>query len=454
MRTKEVKGITIVSLAVTIVVILILAGVTINVLVGDNGVINVSKEKNSKLAEKTAKEEMRTVVLEYGISSDGETLQEFLESKVPSKLDEVKKIDDKTLEVKKDGYTIQVEIEEKKISLIATPYTGVYDGNSHDVLKSIEVTPRDAKMEYSTDDNTFSTTMPKITNASSITVTVRASKSGYTTITTKQTAKIEKAEGKLTLSAANGTYTYPTSGTFTISANTGTISAVSNNTNIATVSTNSSIVTVKPGTTEGKATITVKSAESNNYKEKTATYAVTVNYQTFTGNSGVGYYADVDGNGTVDGIIFEDFKVGGSGKWDNVSYTIPTVSNTKSYRVSQKNYSGPFGTKDVLAPIGSGNDRFYVMALNDYSGSTITFTNAQNIKSGKWKTPTLNSWLAFASQLGITTKNYSGYGFKWAYWTTTAVYDDYGCYIDLQSGAVVKDGSTNFGRYVRLAVTF
>lgn len=101
MRTKERTGITIVSLVVTTVVILILAGVTINVLVGDNGVINVSKEKNSKLAEKTAKEEMRTVVLEYGISSDGETLQEFLESKVPSRLDEVKKIDDKTLKVKK-----------------------------------------------------------------------------------------------------------------------------------------------------------------------------------------------------------------------------------------------------------------------------------------------------------------------------------------------------------------
>ena len=39
MRTKDVKGITIISLVVTIVVILILAGVTINVLVGDNGLI-------------------------------------------------------------------------------------------------------------------------------------------------------------------------------------------------------------------------------------------------------------------------------------------------------------------------------------------------------------------------------------------------------------------------------
>ena len=754
MRTKDVKGITIVSLVVTIVVILILAGVTINVLVGDNGVINVSKEKNSKLAEKTAKEEMRTVVLEYGISSDGETLQEFLESKVPSRLDEVKKIDDKTLEIKKNGYTIQVEIEEKKISLIVTPYTGIYDGNSHDALKSIEVIPRDAKIEYSTDDNTFSTTMPKITNASSITVTVRASKSGYTTITTKQTAKIEKAEGKLTLSATNGAYTYPTSGTFTVSGNTGTLSATSDNTNIATVSTNSNIVTVKPGTTEGKATITVKSAESSNYtektatyeanvkngtislsatpytgtydekahnalknvsvnpsdikleysinggaysttmptitnsssftvtvraskagyktqsvtetvkvnkaegkltlsstsgtytypnsgtftvsgntgalsvssnnnniatvsvsgntvtvksgttagkatitvtsaeasnytaksatyeatvnngtislsatpytgtydgkahnaltnvsvnpsdakleysinggtysttmptvtnsssftvtvraskagyktqsvtetvnvnkaagslslsatsgtitypnsgtftvsgntgsvtvsssntnvatvsisgntvtiksvgagtatitvkstsntnyNEKTATYTVTVQDPTFTGNSGVGYYADTDGDGTPDGIIFVDLKNGASGNWGSGSYgsySLSTVSGTKSYKVSQKNYNGPFGKKDVLVANGSGNNRFYVMALSDYNNSeTYLFVNVKGITSGEWKAPTEKLWAAFGGQLGITTSNYSGYGLKDEYWSSS-----------------------------------
>ena len=622
MRTKDVKGITIVSLVVTIVVILILAGVTINVLVGDNGVINVSKEKNSKLAEKTAKEEMRTVVLEYGISSDGETLQEFLESKVPSRLDEVKKIADKTLEIKKNGYTIQVEIEEKKISLIVTPYTGIYDGNSHDALKSIEVIPRDAKIEYSTDDNTFSTTMPKITNASSITVTVRASKSGYTTITTKQTAKIEKAEGKITLSATNGTYTYPTSGTFTISENTGTISAVSNNTNIATVSTNSNIVTIKPGTTEGKTTITVKSAESNNYKEKTATYeanvkngtislsaipytgtydgkahnaltnvsvnpsdavieystdgtnysetmptvtnsssftvtvraskagyktqsvtetvnvnkaagslslsamsgtitypnsgaftvsgntgtisvtssntkvatvsisgntvtiksvgagtatitvksasntnynektvtyTVTVQDPTFTGNSGVGHYADTDGDGTPDGIIFVDLKNGASGSWGSGSYgsySLSTVSGTKSYKVSQKNYNGPFGKKDVLVANGSGNNRFYVMALSDYNnGNTYQFNSAKSITSGEWKTPTKDLWAAFGGELGITTSNYSGYGLEDIYWSSSAKSTNTGYYVSFNGGKIDSRtfvGILNLWYYVRL----
>ena len=618
-RNKRASGITMVALAVTIVVILILAGVTINVLVGDNGVINVSKEKNSKLAEKIAKEEMRTVVLEYGISSDGETLQEFLERKVPSKLDEVKKIDDKTLEIKKNGYTIQVEIEEeKKISLTVTPYTGIYDGNSHDALKSIEVIPRDAKIEYSTGDNTFSTTMPKITNASSITVTVRASKSGYTTITTKQTAKIDKAEGKITLSATNGTYTYPTSGTFTISENTGTISAVSNNTNIATVSTNSNIVTVKPGTTEGKATITVKSAESNNYKEKTATYeanikngtislsatpytgtydgkahnaltnvtvnpsdakieystdgttysetmptvtnsssftvtvrasktgyktqsvtetvkvnkaagtltlsatsgtitypnsgtftvsgntgtisvtssntkvatvsisgntvtiksvgagtatitvksasntnynektatyTVTVKNSTFTENSGVGYYADTDGDGTPDGIIFADLKNGGSGSWGGTKYTIPTATGLKEYYVSKTNYNGPFGTKDVLSSRGSGNARFNVMALSDYNnGQTYTFTNAKSIKSGDWWTPTEEEFAMFAGQLGITTKNYSGYGLKDEYWSSSANFI-FGCFVDFSNGIIgIAHSLTIYP--VRLARTF
>lgn len=43
-RNKRASGITMVALAVTIVVILILAGVTINVLVGDNGLIKQSKD--------------------------------------------------------------------------------------------------------------------------------------------------------------------------------------------------------------------------------------------------------------------------------------------------------------------------------------------------------------------------------------------------------------------------
>ena len=44
MKTKDVRGITIISLVVTIVVLLILAGVSISTLVGENGVVDNTKK--------------------------------------------------------------------------------------------------------------------------------------------------------------------------------------------------------------------------------------------------------------------------------------------------------------------------------------------------------------------------------------------------------------------------
>ena len=44
MKTKDVRGITIISLVVTIVVLLILAGVSISTLVGENGVVDNAKK--------------------------------------------------------------------------------------------------------------------------------------------------------------------------------------------------------------------------------------------------------------------------------------------------------------------------------------------------------------------------------------------------------------------------
>ncbi|MFR1647553.1 MAG: hypothetical protein ACLSWT_04315 [Clostridia bacterium] len=51
MKTKEMKGITLVALIVTIVVLLILAGVSINLVLGDNGIIAKAKDAKTKSAE-------------------------------------------------------------------------------------------------------------------------------------------------------------------------------------------------------------------------------------------------------------------------------------------------------------------------------------------------------------------------------------------------------------------
>ena len=47
MKTKETRGITLITLAVTIVVLLILAGVSINTVVGDNGIIKKAQDRKS-----------------------------------------------------------------------------------------------------------------------------------------------------------------------------------------------------------------------------------------------------------------------------------------------------------------------------------------------------------------------------------------------------------------------
>ena len=621
-KTKEVRGITIISLVVTIVVLLILAGVSISTLVGENGVVDNAKKIQNDTYYQIASEEVNQLVLEYKLTKKDETLEEFLTSKVPSRIDGVTRKNDNTLIVKKNGYEIEVEevkAESQTLTLDVVPYVGTYDGQPHDMLKSVNVLPSDSKVEYSIDNGkTYIENIPQIINASSVSVIVKASRIGYKTETVTKTAVVNKAEGKLKLSETSGTITYPNNTAFTVSENTGTLSVSSNNNNIATASVSGNTVAVKSGTTAGKATITVTSAEASNYtaksatyeatvnngtislsatpytgtydgkahkaltnvsvnpsdakleysinggtysttmptitntssftvtvraskagyktqsttqtvkvnkangslslssysstitypnstsftasgtgsisawssntgvatvsvsgntltvksigvgsatitvksasntnyNEKTATYTVTVKNPTFTGDSGVGYYADTDGDGTPDGIIFEDFKKGGSGSWGGTSYTVSTVTGLKEYYISQTNYKGPFGTKNVLSARGSGNARFNVMALSDYNNSaTYTFTNAKSITSGEWRVPTKIEWAAFGGELGITTSNYSGYGLKATYWSSSAYINSGGYCVGFSTGTFVN-GNSYYLYPLRLARTF
>ena len=102
----------------------------------------------------------------------------------------------------------------------------------------------------------------------------------------------------------------------------------------------------------------------------------------------VGCYADIDDDGTVDGIIYADLAIGntGSGEWfdSDGAYTIPKeTGGLKDYYVKNENYtSEKFGntTAKLIAPIegSSGTkERFYVMALEDINtGTSYDWYNA------------------------------------------------------------------------------
>ena len=114
MKTKEMKGITLITLVITIVVLMILAGVSINTVLGDDGIIKKAKEAAEATKRASAEEEMNRLVLEYQLASNDETLESFLQEKVTEgRIDGVTDNGDGTITITKKvegkDYTITVK---------------------------------------------------------------------------------------------------------------------------------------------------------------------------------------------------------------------------------------------------------------------------------------------------------------------------------------------------------
>ena len=119
----------------------------------------------------------------------------------------------------------------------------------------------------------------------------------------------------------------------------------------------------------------------------------------------VGCYADVDNNGTVDGIIYADTGVG----------------NLKNYYVSKTMYNGKFGDNYKITSSDKNGSRFKVMMLTDYGEYTWDQAKEMQIneKEKVWNVPEKNEWETFADALSIDYSNYLDKGFKnKMYWST------------------------------------
>ena len=238
----------------------------------------------------------------------------------------------------------------------------------------------------------------------------------------------------------------------------------SSNTDVATVN-DTGFVTAKA---TGTVTITVKNSDG----KKSATCVVDVTRQVSTSESYVGYYADVDGDGTVDGIIFADLLHGKTGQWGDgllingdVTYTIPTIESTKvkSYKISQKDYTNQLGgTAKILTQAGEGENRFYVLALSDAGNCKLAWLgHYQNAYVGNgWDVPSKSQWAMFLDQLGITKSNYTNYGLSNEYWTSSGtVNSDTHYWVSIEGGYFSVNGKYKYEvvdeyNYVRLYKKF
>ncbi len=222
----------------------------------------------------------------------------------------------------------------------------------------------------------------------------------------------------------------------------------------------------------------------------------------------VGYYADIDGDGTPDGVIYADLAVSKSGQWmgSDGTYSYTAKTNTKDYYISQTNYEGPFGTKDVLTAIdGEGEDRFYVMALEDFNtgtsycwyddayGNMDDYATATSLDFGTgkanteamiakwnssvygaqnddgtyldmwgaiqdkvaegWFVPSRGEWGAFGDNLGITTDNYVNYGLSGWCWSSSQFNTNLAWHANFNGGYMTSHG-VNYIYSVRMSATF
>ena len=287
MRTKENKGVTLIALAVTVIVLLIISGVTISYMTGENGIINQSKESKKFAGTVEEKEVLNTsVAAAVGKSSKSKVeennLKKYLNQNVG---DEVK---DYTLE-KRDGYysvtftatgneyavwengTVQDMDEYQK-----TPYLkldpnelNALETGSNQVIKAI-TNVNNPSIKWETSNSNIVTIQKK----SNTEITVTGKNNGSAVIT----AKMDKLETKCQVTVITSPKEIILSNTeITIDLSSGnktvqitpTITPDSANKNITWTSSNTSIARVDEfgtitGISNGEATVTAKTVNGLN----------------------------------------------------------------------------------------------------------------------------------------------------------------------------------------------
>ena len=199
-KLKNKKGITLIALVVTVVVLIILAGVSINAVIGDDGIIKKAQNSANLTKEAEVKESINRTILEFYLTDDYETLEDFLNAKVSEgKIDSVTKNADGTLTVKKGEYSVTVE---NKTNSSGGSSSG---GSTGGETQTPEITIGEAKVVANSDG-----TGSAITDAAS----VYLGNTLYITFSHSITGGTTTVDKTIPYAVtANGTYTFKVTGT-------------------------------------------------------------------------------------------------------------------------------------------------------------------------------------------------------------------------------------------------
>ena len=144
-QLKINKGITLIALVITIIVLLILAGVTIATLTGDNGILTKAQNAKEKNAQKTVEEQINLAVQASKINEGLVIDKDILEQELTNNGIEITKSgnDELPWTVKKDGYVYTIsengEIKEKEGIAITTGDIEILKGSTEGKKVSAQI---------------------------------------------------------------------------------------------------------------------------------------------------------------------------------------------------------------------------------------------------------------------------------------------------------------------------
>ena len=144
-QLKIKKGITLIALVITIIVLLILAGVTIATLTGDNGILTKAQSAKEKNAQKTVEEQINLAVQASRINEGLVIDKDILEQELTNNGIEITKSENDELPwtVKKDGYVYTIsengEVKEKEGIAITTGDIEILKGSTEGKKVSAQI---------------------------------------------------------------------------------------------------------------------------------------------------------------------------------------------------------------------------------------------------------------------------------------------------------------------------
>lgn len=124
----------------------------------------------------------------------------------------------------------------------------------------------------------------------------------------------------------------------------------------------------------------------------------------------IGYYADVDGDGNADGVIYADLAhkkeetTWGTNNPQYSKYSYEAKTNLNEYKISQNNAEETrYGINKIITlKTNNNNPRFYVMALNDFTSHEwyYWYYNVKNEGMATWETDTSRNFGAGYANTG------------------------------------------------------